>query len=194
MTRLPPDAFLPSGAMDNEMQLSLAGLASSQASSSIVSPLSLPGGVHYFETPKRPSVTSHPDNNSNLFSHANGPRSRDPPRAQPASFLSPHLTPIPSHAQWQLQFQRHPQQRASSLSPTRRPSGRRRDGAMDAKLDTDGGLLQTVASPKPSVPVDTISGTGSGLITVRRPAVRATEPTPANSQSSVQQQEHRRLE
>lgn len=184
MTRLPPDSFLPSGAMDTELQLSLAGLVGSQAPSSIVSPLSLPGGVHYFETAARPSVTSNPNNNT-TFSHANGPRSRDPPRAQPASFLSPHLTPIPSHAQWQLQFQRHPQQRASSLSPTRCPLGRRRDGAMD---DVDSALPQTVSSPKPSVPVDTISGTGSGLITVRRPAVRAIEPM------LPEQQEYRRLE
>lgn len=207
MTRLPSDSFLPSGAMEAELQqLSLAGLAGSHTHthcpshvpSSVISPLSLPGGVHYFDTTTRPSVTSHlTDATSHTFPNTNGRSSRDPPRAQPASFFSPHLTPIPSHAQYQIQFQRNPQQRASSLSPTRSPSGRKRVVAMDRKIDAEISTSQRVTSPGVSIPVDTISGTGSGLITVRRPAVRPAamaEVLLANSQKSPAEQESRRLE
>lgn len=201
MTRLPSDSFLPSGAMEANLQLSLAGLVGSHApSSSVISPLSLPGGVQYFDPMTQPSVTSHPKphaTSNHIYSPRSGAGSRDPPRAQPPSFLSPHLTPIPSHAQYQLQFQRYPQQRASSLSPTRSPSGRIRDGAMDRKIDAEINLPQRVMSSGVSVPVDTISGTGSGLITVRRPAMRTyptNESTSTNSQGAATEQEYRRLE
>lgn len=200
MTRLPSDSFLPSGAMEANLELSLAGLVGSHAPSSVISPLSLPGGVQYFDPMTQPSVTSHPKtcaNPNHIYSPRTGAGSRDPPRAQPPSFLSPHLTPIPSHAQYQLQFQRYPQQRASSLSPTRSPSGRTRDVGMERKIDAETSLPQRILSSGISVPVDTISGTGSGLITVRRPAVRAystNEPTSTNSQTSATEQEYRRLE
>lgn len=190
MTRLPSDSFLPSGAMDADIQLSLAGLAGSP--SSVVSPLSLPGGVHYFDPITRPSVTSYPDQGL----HINRGASRDPPRAQPASFLSPHLTPIPSHSRYRLQTQQKSQQRASSLSPTRYPLGQRRDGTMDSVLSPEYDLPQRVTSAGVSVPVDTISGTGSGLITVRRPAVRlnpAADSAIGDSSQSTEQ-DYRRLE
>lgn len=190
MTRLPYDSFLPSGAMEAELHLSPAGLVGSPRHShdpfSVISPLALPGGVHYFETVMRPSVTSNPANTADRsFSPRNGVPRHDPPQAQPASFLSPHLTPIPSHALHQLQFQRHPQQRASSLSPTRGSSGRRRDLAMDRKIDAEISPPTRVVPSGLSVPVDTISGTGSGLITVRRPAVR-TIPAPDSQSANLQ--------
>lgn len=189
MTRLPSDSFLPSGAMDADLQLSLAGLAGSP--SSVISPLSLPGGVHYFDPVARPSVTSYPSQGS----HINQGGSRDPPRAQPASFLSPHLTPIPSHSRYRLQIQRNSQQRASSLSPTRYPLGTRKDGAMDSTTDAEYDLPQRLTSAGVSGPVDTISGTGTGLITIRRPAVRK-NPTvdSASADSQSAEQEYRRLE
>lgn len=68
---------------------------------------------------------------------------------------------------------------------------------MDRKIDAEISLLQKVASSGVSVPVDTISGTGSGLITVRRPTVRKAamaEVLSPNSQTSAAEQEYRRLE
>lgn len=54
---------------------------------------------------------------------------------------------------------------------------------MDAQLSSDVDLAPRSAPGIP-VPVDTISGTGSGLITIRRPAVRtSTENTPSESHS-----------
>lgn len=204
MTRLPSDSFLPSGAMEAGIQLSLAGPTGthnhnyshdlSPVPSSVISPLTLPRGTHYFETTSR-----QPANSTNhAFPHTAVEDSRDPPRAQPASFLSPHLRPIPSHAQHQIQYQRFPQQRASSLSPTRGPAsaGRRVDVAMDRKIDSEISPPQKVSSGV-SVPVTTISGTGSGLITVRRPAMRTAgiaEVTAANPQASAAEQEYRKLE
>ncbi|PSS03280.1 hypothetical protein BD289DRAFT_449666 [Coniella lustricola] len=202
MTKLPSDSFLPSGAMEAELQLSLAGLANltgSYTSSSVISPLSLPGGVQYFEPRTRPSVTSHPNAvTARTWSPIDGIASADPPQAQPASFLSPHLTPIPSHAQYQLQSQRHPQQRASSLSPTRGPSRRRRHDAYDRRAGAmESDLARQAPSSGVSVPVDTISGTGSGLITVRKPAVRINsvhDSMATEYRSSALDQDYRRLE
>lgn len=180
MTRLQSDSFLPSGALDSDqhLHLSLADFVASDASSSVISPLSLPGAVHYFDPAPRPSVTSHPNTLANhAYPHLNG-TSRDPPQAQPATFFSPHLTPIPSHAQRQLQFQRQPQQRSASLSPTRRsPAGRY--ATMEGKRTTDVDLSPRFTSGV-SVPVDTISGTGSGVVTVRRTAMRTFSPETAS--------------
>ncbi|KAK2600958.1 hypothetical protein N8I77_010447 [Diaporthe amygdali] len=174
MTRLPADdSFFPSPALDTDQLLSsTAGSPSAHAPSSVISPLSLPGAVHYFDQASRASVTSHPQAGANhKFPLTNG-ETCGPPQAQPPSFLSPHLTPIPSHAQYQIQFQRHPQQRAASLSPTRR-SFARGDGRMDGQRSSDVDL-PVRGVPGVPVPVNTISGTGSGLITVRRPAIRTT--------------------
>lgn len=186
MTRLPSDSFLPSGAMESRLELSLAGLCGSPPS--VVSPLNLPGGVHYFDPVARPSVTSHPSRTSSYRNNNRRPN-RDPPQAQPASFLSPHLTPVPSHSRYRLPISKGSQQRASSLSPTRFPADKRRDGAMDRNWEY---------APPPgvvpagiSVPVETISGTGSGLITVRRPAGPA-HPVVGDSQPA--EQAYRRLE
>lgn len=196
MTRLPSDSSLPSGAMDTNLGLSLAGLISSH-SSSVISPLSLPGGVQYFDPVSRPLVTSHPNGPTNhALSRFHSADNRDPPRAQPAGFLSPHLTPIPSHTQHQLQFQRQSQQRAASLSPTRGPVGRRRDGKLDGKRQTDIDVPSAMFPPGVQVPVDTISGTGSGLITVRRPALRTNPSHDSTTESPVSAAEHeyRRIE
>lgn len=68
---------------------------------------------------------------------------------------------------------------------------------MDRKIDAEISISQKAASPGVSVPVDTISGTGSGLITVRRPAVRPVamaEVLSANSQNLAAEQEFKRLE
>lgn len=58
--------------------------------------------------------------------------------------------------------------------------------------------LQRITSPSAAVPVDTISGTGSGLITVRRPAVRAAAPTAdsmsVDSQISAAGHDYKKLE
>ncbi|KUI72979.1 hypothetical protein VM1G_08136 [Cytospora mali] len=196
MTRLPSESFLPTSALDSDRQthLSMAGSVDSHGSSSVISPLSLPGAVHYFDPAPLPSVTSHPNNNTLAATanhgyppHLNG-SSRDPPRAQPATFFSPHLTPIPSHAQRQLQFQRQPhQQRSASLSPTRRPTPGGRYAAMEGKRPTDVDLSPRITSGVP-VPVDTISGTGSGIVTVRRPAAAvrtfSSETASVDTQSS----------
>ncbi|KAI3397315.1 hypothetical protein diail_10972 [Diaporthe ilicicola] len=183
MTRLPADdSFFPEPALDTDQLLgSTAGTPSAHASSSVMSPLSLPGAVHYFDQPPRAFVTSHPQPGpGHKFPLMTG-ETCGPPQAQPPSFLSPHLTPIPSHAQYQLQFQRHPQQRAASLSPTRR-SFARGDGRMEGQrsLDVD---LPARSAPGIPVPVDTISGTGSSLITVRRPAVRTTSTENSSGES-----------
>ncbi|KAG8168112.1 hypothetical protein KVR01_003801 [Diaporthe batatas] len=177
MTRLPADdSFFPSPALDTDHLLaSASGTPSAQASSSVISPLSLPGAAHYFDQ-------SRPLPGPNHHCPRMTGETCGPPQAQPPNFLSPHLTPIPSHAQYQLQFQRHPQQRAASLSPTRR-SFARASTKMDASRSSDVDLPPTSAPGVP-VPVDTISGTGSGLITIRRPAVRTTsENSSADSQS-----------
>ncbi|CAN8100088.1 unnamed protein product [Discula destructiva] len=167
MTRLPSDSFLPSGAMEPGHVLSLAGLASSP--SAHISPLSLHGGAHYFDAEARPSVTSCPTSTTTPTHQNNRRPSRDPPRAQPASFLSPHLTPIPSHTRYRLPISKNSQQRAASLSPTRYPTDKRRGFKMDNIPEH---ATPRVTSSATQVPVDTISGTGSGLITVRRPAMR----------------------
>lgn len=185
MTRLPADdSFFPSPALDTDRLLaSTSGTPSAQASSSVISPLSLPGAAHYFDQAPRASVTSHPLPGANHNCPLMTGETCGPPQAQPPNFLSPHLTPIPSHAQYQLQFQRHPQQRAASLSPTRRSFARgntKMDGSRSSDVD-----LPPASAPSVPVPVDTISGTGSGLITIRRPAVRTTaaENSFADSQS-----------
>ncbi|ROW10263.1 hypothetical protein VMCG_01711 [Cytospora schulzeri] len=186
MTRLQSESYLPSGALDSDQQLHLSlPELGSHTSSSVISPLSLPGAVHhYFEPAPRPSVTSHPTTLANhAYPHLNG-TSRDPPRAQPATFFSPHLTPIPSHAQRELQFQHQPQQRSASLSPTRRsPAGRY--ATMEGRRPNDVDLSPRITSGV-SVPVDTISGTGSGVMTVRRPAIRtfSSETASVETQSS----------
>lgn len=185
MTRLPADdSFFPEPALDTDQLLSsTVGTPSAHASSSVISPLSLSGAVHYFEQPPRASITSYPQPGANHKFPLMTGETCGPPRAQPPNFLSPHLTPIPSHAQYQLQFQRHPQQRATSLSPTRR-SFARGNGRMEGQRHSDVDLPARSAPGVP-VPVDTISGTGSGLITIRRPAVRtaSTENSSAESQS-----------
>lgn len=67
---------------------------------------------------------------------------------------------------------------------------------MDSILSAEHDLPQRVTSAGVSVPVDTISGTGSGLITVRRPAVRlnpAADSAIGDSSQSTEQ-DYRRLE
>lgn len=66
---------------------------------------------------------------------------------------------------------------------------------MDGKLDAEHSLPQSVTSAGLSIPVDTISGTGSGLITIRRPVVRV-NPTAdsASGDSQSTEQDYRRLE
>ncbi|KAJ4386206.1 hypothetical protein N0V93_009099 [Gnomoniopsis smithogilvyi] len=62
-------------------------------------------------------------------------------------------------------------------------------------LDTEYDLSQRVPPAGVAVPVDTISGTGSGLITIRRPAVRV-NPTvdSVSGDSQPVEQDYRRLE
>lgn len=198
MTRLPFDSSLPPGAMDSNLEASLAGLVGSYAASSVISPLSLPGGVQYFDPVARPLVTSHPNGSvPQSLSLFNSADNRDPPRAQPAGFLSPHLTPLPSHSKHHLQFKRQQQQRAASLSPTRGPVDKRREGKMDAKHQADIDVSSTFLPRGVQIPVDTISGTGSGLITVRRPALRTNysqDSTAAESHVSAGEHEYRRIE
>lgn len=183
MTRLPADdSFFPTPALDTDQLLSsTSGTPSAQASSSVISPLSLPGAAHYFERAPRASATSHPQPGTHHKFPLMTGETCGPPQAQPPNFLSPHLTPIPSHAQYQLQFQRHPQQRAASLSPTRRFFARgtsKMDGQGSSDVD-----LPPRSTPGIPVPVDTISGTGSGLITIRRPAVRTTSTENSSGES-----------
>jgi hypothetical protein len=183
MTRLPADdSFFPSPALDTDQLLaSTSGTPSAQALSSVISPLSLPGATHYFDPAPLATVTSHPRPGANLKHPLMTGDTCGPPQAQPPNFLSPHLTPIPSHAQYQLQFQRHPQQRAASLSPTRRSFARgttKMEGTRSSDVD-----LAPTSAPGVPVPVDTISGTGSGLITIRRPTTR-TSPTENSSTES----------
>lgn len=68
---------------------------------------------------------------------------------------------------------------------------------MDAKRQTDIDVLPAYLPPGMQVPVDTISGTGSGLITVRRPALRTNhshDSTAAESHVSAAEHEYRRIE
>lgn len=53
---------------------------------------------------------------------------------------------------------------------------------MDGQHSSDVDLAPRSAPGIP-VPVDTISGTGSGLITIRRPAVRTTSTENSSSES-----------
>lgn len=180
MTKLPSDSFLPSGAMDPELVLSLAGLGLAGSPSSVVSPLSLPGGVHYFDPISRPSLTSHPTARSSSY--------QNPPQAQPAGFLSPHLTPIPSHSRYRLPMSKRTQQRATSLSPTRYPVDKKRDGMVERTWECP---APESVPPGMPVPVDTIFGAGSGPNTVGRPA-----PAVASGAGDSQPAEHsyRKLE
>lgn len=175
--------------MDSELTLSLAGLVGSFPS--VVSPLNLPGGGHYLDPASRPSVTSHPPR-SNSYRNNNRHHNRDPPQAQPASFLSPHLTPIPSYTRPRLPISNRSQQRACSLSPTRIPADKRRDCTMDRNWEYahPGPPPGAVPAGRP-VSVETISGTGSGLITVRRPAAPA---HPVVGDSHPAEQAYRKLE
>ncbi|KAH8882469.1 hypothetical protein GQ53DRAFT_458450 [Thozetella sp. PMI_491] len=109
MTSLPPDSY-PLGARDSA-HLRFPGI-SSDASSSVISPLTLPRGTTgYFD---HPSGTSHPASGAAARkARAGNVYSPSSPAGVP-QFLSPHLTPLTREVQRQL----HPQ-RSASLSPTR---------------------------------------------------------------------------
>ncbi|KAK4040693.1 hypothetical protein C8A01DRAFT_15468, partial [Parachaetomium inaequale] len=129
MTKLPSDSFWPVGAPDSELRIPFPKLTS-DSSSSIISPLTLPRGVAgYFDqvvsqgaaaTQRLPvahasadGVAFHKPRGSQVYSPLS-PGVRGP-ALHPTSFLSPHL--LPSTKQAQLQFD---QLRSSSLPPRTR--------------------------------------------------------------------------
>ncbi|EAQ89981.1 hypothetical protein CHGG_06600 [Chaetomium globosum CBS 148.51] len=105
MAKLSADPFWPPGTRDSDMHVPFPKLTT-DSSSSIISPLTLPRGVHgYFD---HVVVT-----NSNNPTH---PRPVSQPRgSQIYSPLSPHILPAAQQAQFQ-----YDQSRSSSLPPTTR--------------------------------------------------------------------------
>ncbi|KAK4149107.1 hypothetical protein C8A00DRAFT_47211 [Chaetomidium leptoderma] len=108
MTKLPSDSFWPLGLHDSETHVPFPKLTS-DSSSSIISPLTLPRGIAgYFDYGSGPHQP-HGQVYSPLSAGARGPALHS------ASFLSPYLHP--STKQGQLQFDQH---RSSSLPPKSR--------------------------------------------------------------------------
>ncbi|KAH6628695.1 hypothetical protein F5144DRAFT_494384 [Chaetomium tenue] len=105
MTKLPADSFWPPGTRDSDMHIPFPKLTT-DSSSSIISPLTLPRGVHgYFDH----VVVSNSSNPTHL-------RPVSQPRgSQIYSPLSPHILPAAQQAQFQ-----YDQSRSSSLPPTNR--------------------------------------------------------------------------
>ncbi|KAK4174993.1 hypothetical protein QBC36DRAFT_31712 [Triangularia setosa] len=101
-TKLPSDAFWPSGAIDTDVRLSFPTLSSCNSSSTIISPLTLPrGAAGYFDQ------RIHGGNPKAQVYSPLSPGVRGP-GLQQQSFLSPHAL--------------HDQYRSSSLPPQARQS------------------------------------------------------------------------
>lgn len=149
MTRLPADSFWPKGTRDSDMHILFPKLTT-DSSSSVISPLTLPRGVHgYFD-----HVVSNGDPPAHL-------RPDSQPRSQIYSPLSPHVLPLAKQAQLQ-----YDQSRSSSLPPTIRngiASPRPPGNGANRNQDMAVGLTNGMLSPPGNGPAYSRSISADGV-------------------------------
>jgi hypothetical protein len=165
MTRLPPDSFLPSGALDHDSRSPFVNGQTNGDSPSAVPPLSLPQApreLSYFDIHPQPS---HPSSNNQISS----PLSASAAVARyPQNALSPHLFPVANY-----------DRRSASLSPTRRAK-------------TGNQTRSTMTSPSRH-PANVLSSPLFGAATSHPRSVSADAASPSQSQlvSRLAQQNNR---
>lgn len=187
MTKLPSESFWPTGAIDSESRLPFPPITS-DSSSSIISPLTLPrGAVGYFDQivvkanpsqiPSASQMPSRTSRGSHVYSPLS-PGARGPALPQ---FLSPHLVPIGRDGS---------QLRSASLPPNHRSAnaGRNRPRTNTASTPrTVPGF--DVVQPAPSTLVNGVPS-GAGVSSISPSAaqprtISADAPSPSSQAQMI---------